>query len=407
MPLTFGLTEGQIKRRKLAERRQKAKNEEIINSLLQEIKDCNKNDGWLSVPTHFIQEHYNVKDGFRIVYITNAIRSNPNIINKIIKQDSKQGCHGYKYVDKEYKNSLLFKALTYKDIKEDDITLLNNTYHTADNININNILTCYGYLKRAKANEEWVKIDMMIFITRKMLPIDDFLAALNSLYEHKLLTYKLIEKETYFRLTTPNTFSEINTNNNVKISSQNDIVLQQDLTAINNKNTNDTVQNNIDFNVKEDKNSPTDNIDNKFNLLRQHIFNFFDEYKKEIQSSLEKEQEETNRSYNALIKLQTENERLSKQINDLKTKYNEQQKRLEATREYNYKFTKNTFMLLEDMIGQSINLISDFAKNPRYVFSDQNRVNRFKGNLVQTISDTVSEIKRFNPDSKYPEQEIK
>ena len=386
MPLTFGLTDTQIKRRKLADRRQKDKNKSIVDDLINKIQNNTENNGWLPISVQYIQKEYNIIDNVRIVYINNSIKRYPNIISSITP---KEKCTCYKYVDVERKKDLLFQSFKskYDNLEAKDIELLNKIYIN-DNIDvgyINDILICYQYLKKAKADKNWVNVNMMTFINRKMIPVDDFLFALNSLYEHKLFAYKRInDKETCFHLTTPNSFDAIQNNNNDNITIVNPI--------------NNTVNNNMTSNSLEDK----------FISLKNQINTFFNEYKEVLQDSIQKEQTENIKSYSVLVKLQNENEQLSQQIKNLKKQYIEQQKRLESIKGYNYKFQKNTFELLEDMIGQSVNLISDFAKNPRYTFSDQNKVNRFKGNLVQTISETVSEIKKYNPESKYPEQkEIK
>lgn len=388
MPLTFGLTDTQIKRRKLADRRQKDKNKSIVDDLINKIQNNTENDGWLPISIQYIQKEYSIIDNIRIVYINNSIKRHPNIIGSITP---KEKCTCYKYVDIEKKKDLLFQSFKskYDNLEAKDIELLNKTYIN-DNIDvsyINDILTCYQYLKKAKADKNWANINMMTFINRKMIPINDFLFALNSLYEHKLFAYKRInDKETCFHLTTPNNFDIIQNDNNDNVT-----IVNSTNNIVNNKNNDMT----------------SISLEDKFILLRNQINTFFNEYKEALQGSIQKEQTENTKSYAVLVKLQNENEQLSQQIQNLKKQYAEQQKRLESIKEYNYKFQKNTFGLLEDMIGQSINLISEFAKNPRYTFSDQNKVNRFKGSLVQTISETVSEIKRYNPESKYPEQEIK
>ena len=389
MPLTFGLTDTQIKRRKLADRRQKDKNQSIIDDLINKIQNNTENDGWLPISVQYIQKEYDIIDNIRIIYINNSIKRHPNIIGSITP---KEKCTCYKYINTEEKKDLLFKSFKskYDNLEAEDIELLNKTYAN-DDIDvkyINDILICYQYCKKAKADKNWININMMTFINRKMIPVDDFLFALNSLYEHKLFAYKRNnDKETCFHLTTPDNFDAIQNDNNNNIAIANPI-------------------NNIANNSNDDVASIP--LEDKFISLKNQINTFFNEYKEALQNSIQKEQVENTKSYTVLVKLQNENEQLSQQIKQLKKQYAEQQKRLESIKEYNYKFQKNTFELLEDMIGQSINLISEFAKNPRYTFSDQNKVNRFKGNLVQTISETVSEIKRYNPESKYPEQkEIK
>lgn len=389
MPLTFGLTDTQIKRRKLADRRQKDKNKSIVDDLINKIQNNTENDGWLPISVQYIQKKYNIIDNVRIVYINNSIKRYPNIISSITP---KEKCTCYKYVDVKRKKDLLFQSFKskYDNLEAKDIELLNKIYIN-DNIDvgyINDILICYQYLKKAKADKNWVNINMMTFINRKMIPVDDFLFALNSLYEHKLFAYKRInDKETCFHLTISDNFDDMQNDNN------NDATIINSINNIANNSNNDIAS------------IP---LEDKFISLKNQINTFFNEYKEVLQDSIQKEQAENTKSYSVLVKLQNENEQLSQQIKNLKKQYIEQQKRLEFIKEYNYKFQKNTFELLEDMIGQSINLISDFAKNPRYTFSDQNKVNRFKGNLVQTISETVSEIKKYNPESKYPEQkEIK
>lgn len=389
MPLTFGLTDTQIKRRKLADRRQKDKNKSIVDDLINKIQNNTENDGWLPISVQYIQKKYNIIDNVRIVYINNSIKRYPNIISSITQ---KEKCTCYKYVDVERKKDLLFQSFKskYDNLEAKDIELLNKIYIN-DNIDvcyINDILICYQYLKKAKADKNWVNVNMMTFINRKMIPVDDFLFALNSLYEHKLFAYKRInDKETCFHLTISDNFDDMQNDNN------NDATIINSINNIANNSNNDIAS------------IP---LEDKFISLKNQINTFFNEYKEVLQDSIQKEQTENTKSYSVLVKLQNENEQLSQQIKNLKKQYIEQQKRLEFIKEYNYKFQKNTFELLEDMIGQSINLISDFARNPRYTFSDQNKVNRFKGNLVQTISETVSEIKKYNPESKYPEQkEIK
>ena len=93
MPLTFGLTDTQIKRRKLADRRQKDKNKSIVDDLINKIQNNTENDGWLPISVQYIQKKYNIIDNVRIVYINNSIKRYPNIISSITQ---KEKCTCYK-----------------------------------------------------------------------------------------------------------------------------------------------------------------------------------------------------------------------------------------------------------------------------------------------------------------------
>ena len=158
---------------------------------------------------------------------------------------------------------------------------------------------------------------------------------------------RINDKETCFHLTTSDNFDDMQNDNN------------NDVTIINSINN---IANNSNNNIASIP------LEDKFISLKNQINTFFNEYKEVLQDSIQKEQTENTKLYSVLVKLQNENEQLSQQIKNLKKQYIEQQKRLEFIKEYNYKFQKNTFELLEDMIGQSINLISDFARNLDILF---------------------------------------
>lgn len=417
MPLTFGFKEERIIKRRLVSKRQKEKNKTIISSLVEDIK--NHND-WLIITNAMLKEKYDIKDGMRIVYIMHSIKNDPHIISKnekilINNNDSSTSSSNntgalpfaYKYVTVEEKRSLLFNSIKYRKLNDDDISILNAAYNNIVDDNVNNILCCYSYLKGVNADKNWTEVSLMTLLNRKMIDIDDALNALNSLYEHKICAYKLFDNKTYFHLTTPDKFETIN----------NETIQLEDNTLLSEKQINSTNKNIQKIDVIEDKSTSlidnqkevNSNIDlnEKLLLIKRNIDNFFDDYREHVKSITEKESEEANKSYAVLVKLQEENKRLSDKITNLQKDYVSQQKRLKDMSDYNYELMKNTFSLLETLIGQSISLIEDFSRNPRYVFSDPNNVNKFKSSMIQTVINTVNDIKKFTPESKFPENELK
>ena len=159
-----------------------------LNSIIKYIK---ANNDWIAITTQEIHKRFKRKGVENVLY---ALRSDPNIITRqgVINRNLKT--REYKWVPTQEKISLKFRATEYSKIDENELIHLEEIYGSDIDANAVDILCVYDYLITVGCKYNWIHFDISSFFRQKQAAFDAVEQAFNSLYEHKLFNYCIINE---------------------------------------------------------------------------------------------------------------------------------------------------------------------------------------------------------------------
>ena len=428
-----------------------------LNSIIKYIK---ANNDWIAITTQEIHKRFKRKGVENVLY---ALRSDPNIITRqgVINRNLKT--REYKWVPTQEKISLKFRATEYSKIDENELIHLEEIYGSDIDANAVDILCVYDYLITVGCKYNWIHFDISSFFRQKQAAFDAVEQAFNSLYEHKLFNYCIINEPQFrkpiivIKLTDKeNSFEKLNEdilNSNIEYlepikiprpsrksndieqidesSDIDDVGERQEIDSqeqgFENATTkiDDTIFVENDASVSATKEANKDNVPVKnnsttvsdfqeeVNTLMSNSYNFEDKiriliskFQEATEQSIKEHQENLDISLNVFNKMQEENNALKEENKVLKEINFKQEHKIQMFDQYSKKISENTVEEMNKLLGVMINLIVEFTTQPKYMLTDQKVINAFRAKVVQLVTEISNSVMNYKPESSFPPNEI-
>lgn len=185
-----------IRRQKTEQKRDISKVQLAIKEIINKLR---KEKTWQKISVDVICREYDIPAQLRYVFL-HDFESNPNILSKPAQNSTDKTKIAdsipmeYKYVPKKEKQRLKYTANCFKLIQTDTLDLFRERLDKyKDDVPIYDKLIILNELLRYEANKGFKRLSIYAILGKVGMTITDFIKAMDSLYDSKILVLKDIK----------------------------------------------------------------------------------------------------------------------------------------------------------------------------------------------------------------------
>jgi hypothetical protein len=436
----FGLKENLVQKRIETEIQHEKAIIEPLKLAVDRIKQqtASFTDKWEKIVLNDFRKEDSLKHAIDRENILYKLRSHPNIISKLASAGGgrvvtkKMRPSAFKWVDVEEKKKLGVHAIEYKNLTDDQLSVLDSLFSHRDNkAPLNDILCVTDYLVSAKANSKWVKLEAIKMASRLGQPIERTQDALLDLKKENILNLSEVKavrgtitvcrltftKEEYELVKDQKDNGNIDysyvTNKDLADHRQSVVVRHRIASKIARKKVLDQQNDNPSVDIqlvrhadnsrfiktpqeriiknRTDEIKGLDKINPDVKIKLDNLQKAFEEYQESVLDSIQNERSEVRRSFDAFVKMQKENLDLKEQNKALSKKCTSLKEDVGHYKKYHIGFRENLQTMLNVMLGQIVSAVEDYSRIPAHKQNEVTIAN-FKAEIFNTVGETSSRI---------------
>lgn len=394
---TLGLAEHEIQSRENVIEKHFEGIKELAAKVVDEIKEA---DGWKKISFTSLQKKNKILPSQRSTLIY-ALQQNENIINRIMGglpdvPASSTLPLEYKYVDKEEKENLKVNGIYLRNIQGETKENLDKFFKDKTLKNkLVDILIVIDYLISRGAKDGWIKLDVLRAISLIGMKLSTMFNVFEELQELGLLVAakkEIKQKVSYVYVLTKD--EEDYQNRKKEAENPDEITVYEP--PIKKRNRKKKAP--IAEAVKQVEEMPS-----QVPMLTGDIPRAFHQTSTALLQYLKETEEKAEKQGDIIEGLVRENEGL-KSRNDAQSKLvSKYKKQADSLSNFNDGYITNAQAVMTIMSGRFMSLIDEFTRLHNYQLRDTVVVDKYRGRVIEILSDTVSQIMNYKREETPPE----